>query len=103
MPFALQNRALFEGEKRAKRCGEKGRKRGDLGIYDGNPKERSGQGSTWKSQLQIADRKRATSTVSFSETGESLANEGPRKAFESPKMPLFPLSFSTLERGAKVC
>ena len=27
-PFSLQNRALFEGEKRAKRCREKGRKRG---------------------------------------------------------------------------
>ena len=28
VPFSLQNRALFEGEKRAKRCQEKGRKRG---------------------------------------------------------------------------
>ena len=28
VPLALQNRALFEGEKRAKRCPEKGRKRG---------------------------------------------------------------------------
>ena len=28
VPFALQNRALFEGEKRAKLCREKGRKRG---------------------------------------------------------------------------
>ena len=28
MPFALQNKALFKGEKRAKRCSEKGRKRG---------------------------------------------------------------------------
>ena len=28
VPFALQNRALFEGENRVKRCPEKGRKRG---------------------------------------------------------------------------
>ena len=28
VPFALQNRELFEGGKRAKRCREKGRKRG---------------------------------------------------------------------------
>ena len=28
VPFALQNRALFEGENRAKMCREKGRKRG---------------------------------------------------------------------------
>ena len=28
VPFALQNRALFEGEKRAKTCRDKGRKRG---------------------------------------------------------------------------
>ena len=28
VPFALQNRALFKGENRAKRCPEKGRKRG---------------------------------------------------------------------------
>ena len=28
VPFALQNRALFEGEKMAKMCQEKGRKRG---------------------------------------------------------------------------
>ena len=28
VPFSLQNRALFEGGKRAKRCREKGRKRG---------------------------------------------------------------------------
>ena len=28
VPFTLQNRALFEGEKKAKRCREEGRKRG---------------------------------------------------------------------------
>ena len=37
LPFALQNRALFEAEKRAKRCREKGRKRG------GQQRERKGK------------------------------------------------------------
>ena len=38
VPFALQNRALFNGEPRAKRCPEKGRKRG--GQEEGAKKEK---------------------------------------------------------------
>ena len=39
VPFSLQNRALFEGEQSAKRCREKGRKRG--GQQRGQKKKRT--------------------------------------------------------------
>ena len=42
VPFALQNRALFEGENRAKRCPEKGRKRG------GQQRGQKGKKDAWK-------------------------------------------------------
>ena len=42
VPFALQNRALFEGEKRVKKCWEKGRKRG------GQQRGQKGKKDAWK-------------------------------------------------------
>ena len=46
VPLALQNRALFKGEKRAKRCREKGRKRG------GQHMGRKGKKDAWKQVSQ---------------------------------------------------
>ena len=42
VPLCLQNRALSEGEKRAKRCREKGMKRG------GQPRGQKGKKDAWK-------------------------------------------------------
>ena len=47
VPFALQNRALFEAEKRAKRCREKGRKRG------GQQRGQKGKKDAWKTDQDM--------------------------------------------------
>ena len=49
VPFALQNRALFEGEKGAKRCPEKGRNRG------GQQRGQKGKKDAWK-QVRLGSR-----------------------------------------------
>ena len=40
-PFALQNRAFFEGEKGAERCRDKGRKRGGQHCKGGKKEKRT--------------------------------------------------------------
>ena len=57
VPFALQNRALFEGEKRAKLCREKGRKRG------GQERGQKGKKDARKQVSQTLGQGRALTTL----------------------------------------
>ena len=56
VPFSLQNKALFEGKKRAKRCREKGRRRGFANRKGKKEKRTRENRSVYQSYAQIRVR-----------------------------------------------
>ena len=79
--FSLQNRALFEGEKRAKRCREKGRKRG--GQQRG-AKRKKGRVKTGQFLLLIHVKKNLVNSVFHCLSWEKTNKMLPKFRFSRP-------------------